>query len=107
MTRSIPSVSLAINSQPGKVSPPKRETDAIPSQLGLASIVGRIYGGADPDGLMQEIVARLNDPAQAAGAWLDLSILRRTLGDIENAEIFQTEALNRSRIFRQPSLRAR
>ncbi len=78
-------------------------TSVIPSQLGLASIVGRVYGGADPVALMQEITARLDDPAQAAGAWLDLSILRRSLGDVENAEIFQNEALNASRIFRQLS----
>ena len=71
--------------------------------MGLASIVGRVYGGADPNALMHEIMTRLNDPAQAPGAWLDLSILRRSLGDVENAEIFQTEALNASRIFRQPS----
>jgi hypothetical protein len=77
--------------------------DSIPTQLGLASIVGRIYSGASPDELMQEIVARLDRPAQAAGAWLDLSILRRSLGDFEKAEIFQSEALGTSRIFRQPS----
>lgn len=71
----------------------------------MASIVGRIYGGTDPDALMQEITVRLNDPEQAPGAWLDLSILRRTLGDNQNAEIFQREALNSSRMFRQPSLR--
>ncbi|MEO6610149.1 MAG: tetratricopeptide repeat-containing protein [Aestuariivirga sp.] len=69
----------------------------------MASIVGRIYSGANPDGLMQEIVARLDQPAQAAGAWLDLSILRRSFGDFEKAEIFQSEALGTSRIFRQPS----
>jgi hypothetical protein len=83
------------------VSLPEVLGSAIPSQLGLASIVGRIYAGANPDALMQEIVARLDQPSQAAGAWLDLSILRRSLGDFEKAEIFQTEALNNSRIFRQ------
>ncbi len=83
---------------------PDASANSIPSQLGLASIVGRIYGGANPDGLMQEISARLEDPSQAAGAWLDLSILRRTLGDLANAEIFQAEALNSSRLFRLHSL---
>jgi hypothetical protein len=78
------------------------DAGSIPRQLGLASIVGQIYAGADPAGLMQGIVARLAEPAQAAGAWLDLSILRRTLGDFEKAEIFQQEALRNSRIFRQP-----
>ena len=51
---------------------------------------------------MQEIVARLDQPNEAAGAWLDLSILRRSLGDFEKADVFQNEALGTSRIFRQP-----
>ena len=70
----------------------------------MASIVGRVYAGADPDHLMREIMVRLDQPDQAPGAWLDLSILRRSLGDVANAELFQKEALNSSRLFRQPSL---
>ena len=75
----------------------------IPEQWGLAAIVGQLYAGANAEKLQQAIITRLGDQTQAAGAWLDLSILRRTLGDVERAEIFEREALSRSPIYRKAS----
>ncbi len=83
-----------------------QKDEIIPIQWGLAAIVGQLYAGANAEKLQQDIISRLGDQDHAAGAWLDLSILRRTLGDFERADIFQREALSRSHTFRRASINA-
>jgi hypothetical protein len=73
----------------------------IPWHLGLAVVVGKLYVGADCEVIQREIFARMTDPALLPGAWLDLAILRQTLGDFDNARLYQGIALVSSRLFRQ------
>jgi len=75
----------------------------VPEIFGLASVVGRIYRGVSSAEIHNEIVERLGNGDEAAGAWLDLSFLHRALGDIVNADTFQREALGLSKFFRQPN----
>ena len=75
----------------------------VPEIFGLASVVGRIYRGVSSAEIHNEIVQKLGNGNEAAGAWLDLSFLHRALGDIVNADTFQREALGLSKFFRQPN----